>query len=117
MIIRAHFTQVSRLRRYAFTLVYAYKANEEGINVDEDFFPDDDDITYDNDPQSRNWKKDWRFKEYPEGFYYRCCEAKSNEPPCIVQRHIPAGGASAAAVKRSSSEGEEEDDEDEDEDE
>lgn len=38
-----------------------------------------------------DWKTDWRFEEFPEGFIWDCCDRRQNEDPCIIRRHVAAG--------------------------
>ncbi|KAI4592705.1 hypothetical protein KJ359_010464 [Pestalotiopsis sp. 9143b] len=57
------------------------------LYIVDDFFVDDDEITYGNiDPYT-----DWRREEWPEGFMWHCCETTlKDDKPCRVQKHIAA---------------------------
>jgi len=60
------------------------------VNVDADFFEDDDIITWGTEPPPDDWTTHWYFDELPEGFIYDCCQRRANEEPCVIQKHTPA---------------------------
>ncbi|KAI1742019.1 hypothetical protein F4680DRAFT_53909 [Xylaria scruposa] len=57
------------------------------LEIDEEFFPDDDEVCYHAEGIDVN--TDWRRETCPEGFVWQCCDGTLNEPPCQIQRHIP----------------------------
>ncbi|KAI0522207.1 hypothetical protein F5B22DRAFT_464451 [Xylaria bambusicola] len=65
----------------------ACQTHEGWVEIDAEYFPDDDDIQY--RPDSVNPETDWRREEWPEGFIWQCCEEPANGTPCRIQRHIP----------------------------
>ncbi|KAK8024572.1 hypothetical protein PG993_012638 [Apiospora rasikravindrae] len=58
------------------------------LNIDEEVFPDDDDVQY--RPDSIDVETDWRREEWPEGFIWDCCDQDCNNKGCIVERHVAA---------------------------
>lgn len=76
------------------------------VEVDSDFFADGNDMTYgESTNENTGWTQDWRFKEFPEGFTWTCCNGKGDKPPCIVAKHIAS--ESAGDVVKMSSAGDE----------
>ncbi|KAI1267811.1 hypothetical protein F5Y18DRAFT_271447 [Xylariaceae sp. FL1019] len=65
----------------------ACRTHNGELRIDEDMFPDDDDIQY--NPQSVDPYTDWRRKDWPEGFIWDCCDKDCNAEGCVVQGHIP----------------------------
>ena len=61
------------------------------VSPDPFYFPDDDDITQELNGDSYDWREDWRYEEFPEGFEWSCCKRRANEGNCIVRRHLAAG--------------------------
>ncbi|KAF3000412.1 hypothetical protein E8E14_002966 [Neopestalotiopsis sp. 37M] len=60
------------------------QTHDDILEIDEEFFPDDDEIAYGNvDPYT-----DWRRKDTPEGFIWQCCDRHIKETPCVIQKHI-----------------------------
>lgn len=56
------------------------------LELDPDAFPDDDQVEL--DPHSIDVMTDWRRKNCPEGFVWRCCDQDCNAEGCVVQKHI-----------------------------
>lgn len=69
------------------------KKSTEHVDIDESFFPDDDEVRYSHiDPET-----DWRRESCPEGFVYECCDTSlADNKPCRVQRHFSAADAEKA---------------------
>ncbi|KAI0485238.1 hypothetical protein GGR56DRAFT_65326 [Xylariaceae sp. FL0804] len=66
----------------------ACQTHEDALEIDEECFPDDDDVAY--HIESLDPYTDWRREEWPEGFIWQCCEENINGPCCVVQAHIPS---------------------------
>ncbi|KAI1864421.1 uncharacterized protein JN550_008978 [Neoarthrinium moseri] len=75
----------------------ACKAHEGDLVVDPEHFPDDDDIMgysgIEVDPYT-----DWRREEWPDGFYWTCCDERLHGKFCIVQKHIPDTRSALAQI-------------------
>ncbi|KAI1352686.1 hypothetical protein F5Y01DRAFT_87699 [Xylaria sp. FL0043] len=65
----------------------ACQTHEDILELDPDFFPDDDQVMY--DLNSIDVETDWRRKTCPEGFVWQCCDEPLNGEPCLIQKHIP----------------------------
>ncbi|KAI0428397.1 hypothetical protein F5Y09DRAFT_313319 [Xylaria sp. FL1042] len=69
----------------------ACQTHEDLLELDSDYFPDDDQIRYDR--SSVNVETDWRRETCPEGFVWQCCGEPLNgefgSEFCLIQRHIP----------------------------
>ncbi|ROW08378.1 hypothetical protein VMCG_03094 [Cytospora schulzeri] len=65
----------------------ACRTHEDELEVDPDYFPDDDEI---QSGEHIDVETDWRVDKFPDGFVWQCCEASANGEPCVIQRHIAA---------------------------
>ncbi|KAK6208282.1 hypothetical protein LQW54_006905 [Pestalotiopsis sp. IQ-011] len=74
----------------------ACQTHDDILDVDLDYFPDDDEV---QDGAIEPYT-DWRRKESPKGFIWQCCERNIDEKPCRIQRHF-----SAAKAKKAKDEG------------
>ncbi|KAF2806644.1 uncharacterized protein BDZ99DRAFT_82516 [Mytilinidion resinicola] len=95
---RKHDDKISRFARCVnckdFDVVLNEKPGKEQacvyhdgiLEIDADFFVDDDDVSA--DPYSIDVNTDWRVKEFPEGFKWNCCGQYGRKvKPCIRSRH------------------------------
>ena len=86
------------------------------LDVDPDFFSDDDDLQHGDGADYIDWEKDWRFGEFPEGFTWTCCDQRGDEGPCVVSKHVATGSGNGGVIDLVSSNDEENEDEDEEDD-
>ncbi|GAW16412.1 hypothetical protein ANO14919_058380 [Xylariales sp. No.14919] len=66
----------------------ACQTHEGLLDIDADYFPDDDEIQY-GVGGSIDIETDWRREQCPEGFVWECCEERLNGKACVIQSHIP----------------------------
>lgn len=82
--------------------------------MDEDAFPDDDEIEY---GPGIAIPGDWRVTSFPDYFTWSCCEGDADAEPCRKGRHSDVNNDDGYPGTSSGEESEEEDEEDESEDE
>lgn len=72
----------------------------DDIEIDEEYFPDDDEVA--RGCSGRDWARDWRFNDFPQGFVWQCCGRDPTEQPCLIRKHLVDGQASPPSSSTSS---------------